>query len=171
MTKNGTIIEPYGGELVNLLVPEVEKEDWLEKANHYPSLQLSDRSLHDLELLAVGGFSPLTSFMGEDDYSRVLTEMRLADGVLFPIPIDHFPRLHTHQHSHRQTQLHTPTQIFSHAIFRHSPGHKPVFFSCNPAAHGDPQSGTAFSHQRKKTPGRDRRSCCIWWFAGGSPVF
>ncbi|HDD54849.1 MAG TPA: bifunctional sulfate adenylyltransferase/adenylylsulfate kinase [Chloroflexi bacterium] len=87
MTKNGTIIEPYGGELVNLLVPEVEKEDWLEKANHYPSLQLSDRSLHDLELLAVGGFSPLTSFMGEDDYSRVLTEMRLADGVLFPIPI------------------------------------------------------------------------------------
>lgn len=87
MAKNETIIEPYGGELVSLLVPEAEKEEWLEKANQYPSLQLSDRSLHDLELLAVGGFSPLTTFMGEDDYSRVLTEMRLTNDVLFPIPI------------------------------------------------------------------------------------
>ncbi len=81
------LIEPYGGELVNLLVPEAEKEAWLEKANQYPSHQLSNRSLHDLELLAVGGFSPLTTFMGEDDYNRVLTEMRLANGILFPIPI------------------------------------------------------------------------------------
>ncbi|MEA3350800.1 MAG: bifunctional sulfate adenylyltransferase/adenylylsulfate kinase, partial [Chloroflexota bacterium] len=40
-----------------------------------------------LELLAVGGFSPLDRFMGEDDYQRVLTEMRLADGTLFPMPI------------------------------------------------------------------------------------
>ena len=66
---------------------EKEREAWLEKANQYPSHQLSDRSLHDLEMLAEGGFSPLTTFMGEDDYNRVLTEMRLANGVLFPIPI------------------------------------------------------------------------------------
>lgn len=87
MKNNGKIIEPYGGELVNLVVSEGEREEWLEKANHYPSLQLTDRSLHDLELLAVGGFSPLTTFMGEEDYNRVLSEMRLADGTLFPIPI------------------------------------------------------------------------------------
>ena len=87
MTKNGKIIEPYGGELVSLVVKEEEKEEWLDKANQYPSHQLTDRSLHDLELLAVGGFSPLRSFMGEEDYHRVLTEMRLADGNLFPIPI------------------------------------------------------------------------------------
>jgi sulfate adenylyltransferase len=87
MSKNGTIIQPYGGKLVNLIVDEKEREAWLEKANQYPSHQLSDRSLHDLELLAEGGFSPLTTFMGEDDYNRVLTEMRLANGVLFPIPI------------------------------------------------------------------------------------
>lgn len=86
MNTNG-IIKPYGEELVNLVVQDEEKEAWLDKANQYPSHQLSDRSLHDLELLAVGGFSPLNSFMGEDDYHRVLTEMRLANGILFPIPI------------------------------------------------------------------------------------
>ena len=63
MNTNG-IIKPYGGELVNLVVQNEEKEAWLDKANQYPSHQLSDRSLHDLELLAVGGFSPLNSFMG-----------------------------------------------------------------------------------------------------------
>jgi len=87
MSTNGKIIQPYGGELANLVVSEKEKDTWLDKANQYPSQQLSDRSLHDLEMLAVGGFSPLTTFMGEEDYNRVLTEMRLANGVLFPIPI------------------------------------------------------------------------------------
>ncbi|MFL7813713.1 MAG: bifunctional sulfate adenylyltransferase/adenylylsulfate kinase [Anaerolineales bacterium] len=87
MTKQAKLIEPYGGKLVNLVVPEAEREEWVEKANTYPSHQMSDRSLHDLELLATGGFSPLTTFMGEEDYNRVLTEMRLANGVLFPIPI------------------------------------------------------------------------------------
>lgn len=87
MTKETKLIEPYGGELVNLLVPMEEKEEWLDKANIYPSHQMSDRSLNDLELLATGGFSPLNTFMAEEDYNRVLTEMRLANGVLFPIPI------------------------------------------------------------------------------------
>ncbi|MCD4685056.1 MAG: hypothetical protein K8S97_03865 [Anaerolineae bacterium] len=41
----------------------------------------------DLELLAVGAFSPLDRFMGEADHQRVLDEMRLANGVLFPMPI------------------------------------------------------------------------------------
>jgi len=87
MKNNGKIIGPYGGELVNLVVSEGEREEWLDKANQYPSHQLTARSLNDLELLAVGGFSPLTTFMGENDYNRVLTEMRLANGKLFPIPI------------------------------------------------------------------------------------
>jgi sulfate adenylyltransferase len=45
------------------------------------------RNLCDLELLATGGFSPLTTFMGKADYERVLHEMRLADGTLWPLPI------------------------------------------------------------------------------------
>ncbi len=81
------LIPPYGGTLVDLVVRGEEREALLAEAAHYPSLQITDRNLHDLELLAVGAFSPLDRFMGKADYQRVLTEMRLADGTLFPIPI------------------------------------------------------------------------------------
>lgn len=81
------LIPPYGGKLVDLLVPEEERAALSAEANRYPDIQLSDRTLRDLEMLAVGGFSPLDRFMGKADYQRVLTEMRLADGTLFPIPI------------------------------------------------------------------------------------
>jgi len=84
---DGILISPYGGELANLIVSDIEREAIVAEANHYPDIQLSDRSLHDLELLSVGGYSPLDRFMGKEDYQRVLTEMRLKDGTLFPIPI------------------------------------------------------------------------------------
>jgi sulfate adenylyltransferase len=48
---------------------------------------LKDRQLFDLEMLMVGGFAPLTGFMNEADYHRVVEEMRLSDGTLFPIPV------------------------------------------------------------------------------------
>ncbi len=82
-----TLIAPYGGKLVNLLAPTDELEDRKLYANRLRSLQLSARVVCDLELLAVGGFSPLDRFMGKADYQRVLDEMRLANGALFPIPI------------------------------------------------------------------------------------
>ena len=85
--KESVLVPPYGGKLVNLVIEGDERDELLEQSTHYPSIQLSDRSLHDLELLAVGGFSPLDRFMGQADYQRVLTEMRLADGTLFPLPI------------------------------------------------------------------------------------
>lgn len=84
---NDNLITPYGGHLVNLLVPPEEHAEVLAQAMRYPSLQLSDRALNDLELLATGGFSPLDRFMGQADYQRVLTEMRLKNNTLFPIPI------------------------------------------------------------------------------------
>ena len=85
--KKNVIIPPYGGSLINLLTMGEEREVLRNVATRYPSLQISDRALHDLELLAVGGYSPLDRFMGKADYQRVLTEMRLANGLLFPIPI------------------------------------------------------------------------------------
>jgi sulfate adenylyltransferase len=81
------LITPYKGELVNLLISGKECEELVRKAHHLPSVQLSSRSLCDIELLATGAFSPLDRFMSKADYDRVLEEMRLADGTLFPIPI------------------------------------------------------------------------------------
>ncbi|MXX50232.1 MAG: bifunctional sulfate adenylyltransferase/adenylylsulfate kinase [Chloroflexi bacterium] len=81
------LISPYGGELVDLLVP---REQLLQKtayANTLPSIQVSPRVVCDLELLAVGAFSPLRGFMNEADFRSVLETMRLADGRLFPMPI------------------------------------------------------------------------------------
>ena len=83
-----TLITPYGGKLVDLLINDAEeRRDLIARAISMQSMQLSPRALCDLELLTVGAFSPLDRFMSEDDYRRVLAEMRLADGTLFPIPI------------------------------------------------------------------------------------
>ncbi len=81
------LITPYGGRLVDLRVPADELDAQKAYASRLRSLQLSQRSVCDLELLALGGFSPLDRFMGQADYQRVLDEMRVADGTLFPIPI------------------------------------------------------------------------------------
>jgi sulfate adenylyltransferase len=78
---------PYGGSLVNLVKTGAEREALIELANRLPDLRISQRSLHDLELLAVGAFSPLDRFMGKADYERVMEEMRLANVTLFPMPI------------------------------------------------------------------------------------
>src|SRR5215204_5855346 len=82
-----TLIEPYGGQLVDLLAAEAERESIMARAAQLSRVQLTQRNLCDLELLATGGFSPLKKFMGRDDYLSVLQSMRLADGTLFPIPI------------------------------------------------------------------------------------
>jgi sulfate adenylyltransferase len=82
-----SVIAPYGGALIDLLVPAEQREDRKAYASTLPSIQLSPRAVCDLELLATGAFSPLDRFMGSSDYARVLGEMRLADGTLFPIPI------------------------------------------------------------------------------------
>jgi sulfate adenylyltransferase len=85
--KKGTLISPYGGQLINLVVPAEERQELMARANRLPSVKISARALCDLELLATGAFSPLDRFMKKADYERVLTEMRLSNGTLFPIPV------------------------------------------------------------------------------------
>jgi sulfate adenylyltransferase len=84
---NNILVSPYGGKLVNLVVSNEERQELLERSKRLPSVQISARALCDLELLATGAFSPLDRFMKKADYERVLTEMRLTDGTLFPIPV------------------------------------------------------------------------------------
>ncbi|MBL8090135.1 MAG: bifunctional sulfate adenylyltransferase/adenylylsulfate kinase [Anaerolineales bacterium] len=81
------LIAPYGGKLVNLVVNGEEREELIAHASQLPSIKITARNLCDFELIATGGFSPLTTFMGKADYDRVLREMRLADGTFFPLPI------------------------------------------------------------------------------------
>src|SRR3990172_9797914 len=82
-----TLTTPYGGKLVNLVKTGEEREVLIELSTKLPDVRLSQRSLHDLELLAVGAFSPLDRFMGKADYQSVMDNLRLANGILFPIPI------------------------------------------------------------------------------------
>jgi sulfate adenylyltransferase len=79
------LIPPYGGRLVDLIEPRTS--DLFRYAATLPSLQISERSRCDLELLATGAFSPLDRFMSQRDFQSVLDAMRLADGTLFPIPV------------------------------------------------------------------------------------
>ena len=83
------LIPPHGGTLVNLFASEADRAALKGASRDWPSHDLTERQLCDLELLATGGFSPLNGFMTQSHYDRVCSEMRLADdaGTLWPIPI------------------------------------------------------------------------------------
>ena len=81
------ITTPHGGRLVGLLVDSDRAAKLKRRAAVWPSWNLTRRQLCDLELLACGGFSPLRSFLGRDDYLAVCESQRLANGTLWPIPV------------------------------------------------------------------------------------
>jgi sulfate adenylyltransferase len=81
-------INPHGGELVNRLLIGEERGEALARAQTLKRLQLKSLvNLSDLELLATGVLSPLTGFMGKEDYDRVVQEMRLRNGLVWGIPV------------------------------------------------------------------------------------
>jgi sulfate adenylyltransferase len=79
---------PHGGELVNLLAAPDRTFELQAASRDWPSWDLTPRQLCDLELLLNGGFSPLRGFMSRQDYESVCSNMRLANGVLWPMPIN-----------------------------------------------------------------------------------
>ncbi|MEP6901604.1 MAG: adenylyltransferase, partial [Actinomycetota bacterium] len=97
MKTRTNLISPYGGVLVDLLVAEEYRDELLDYANRLPSIQITERAVCDLELLATGGFSPLKTFLNRADFESVSAEMRLQNGLIFPIPItlpvEHFEGL------------------------------------------------------------------------------
>ena len=83
----GAFKEPHGGELKQLYLGESRAETEKQAARDYQSWDLNERQLCDIELILNGAFSPLEGFLGQDDYRAVLEDMRLASGVLWPIPV------------------------------------------------------------------------------------
>ncbi len=81
------LIAPHGGKLVDRLATPEEKQDFLSKADALPRVQLDQRATSDLVMIAIGGFSPINGFMGENDYLGVVKEMRLASGVPWSVPV------------------------------------------------------------------------------------
>lgn len=80
-------IAPHGGTLINRLASPEQRQEWLDKGEHLPRIQLDERAVSDLVMIAIGGFSPLTGFMGQADYDRVVNEMHLVNGLPWSIPV------------------------------------------------------------------------------------
>jgi sulfate adenylyltransferase len=78
---------PHGGTLVNLQVAESEAGRLEEETRFLPVRNLNTREISDVEMLTIGGYSPLTGFMGSSDYESVVDSMRLANGLPWTIPI------------------------------------------------------------------------------------
>lgn len=82
------LIDPFGGKLIDLGIGSDESRRLAERAASMPSIIATPRTENDLELLATGAFSPLDGFMNRADTASVIAEMRLANGTLFPIPVN-----------------------------------------------------------------------------------
>ena len=81
------LISPHGGELVDLFANAERSAELKSHSRDWPSWDLTTRQICDLELLLSGGFSPLRGFMTRADYEGVCHNMRLANGILWPMPI------------------------------------------------------------------------------------
>jgi sulfate adenylyltransferase len=78
---------PHGGTLVDRFVPAADQERLRERARSLPRITLDARERADLELIATGAVSPLQGFLRADDYRRVVSDLRLADGTVWPLPL------------------------------------------------------------------------------------
>lgn len=78
---------PHGGTLISRMAPPDQREELEHKAREFPKITLNARERSDLDLIAVGAYSPIDGFMGRKDYESVRDHMRLAGGLPWSLPI------------------------------------------------------------------------------------
>ena len=81
------MIQPHGGKLINRILEAPARQAALATAASLPSLDIDAWTLSDIEMIAIGGFSPLEGFMNQKDYTSVIDKMRLANGLVWSIPV------------------------------------------------------------------------------------
>jgi sulfate adenylyltransferase len=81
------LISPHGGELKPLLLKGEELKETLKKARTLPQVRMTTRERDDLIMMGIGAFSPLNRFMTKTDWQGVCNEMKMANGIFWPIPI------------------------------------------------------------------------------------
>ncbi|MEG4303340.1 sulfate adenylyltransferase [Microcoleus sp. D3_18a_C4] len=87
MSQHSDRIAPHGGILVNRIATLDQRQEFFDKAESLARVQLSDRSISDLQMIAIGALSPLKGFMNEADYRSVVKQMRLSNGLPWSVPI------------------------------------------------------------------------------------
>src|SRR5690606_356909 len=83
--------QPHGGVLVDQVVPEAQRESETARARTLPSIRIDLEAAITLEMIATGVLSPIRGFMTEADYTSVLSTSRLANGVVWPVPLSFAP--------------------------------------------------------------------------------
>ncbi len=87
MAEVSSLIAPHGGTLVDRVVPTESRHESVDRAGSLPRVVLSVREASDLEMIAIGGFSPLGGFLRQNDYASVVDDMHLVGGPAWSLPI------------------------------------------------------------------------------------
>jgi sulfate adenylyltransferase len=81
------MITPHGGTLINRITQGEENEELIKQAQKFFKINIQDRFVSDCEMIAIGGFSPLTGFMDKNTAVSVIEKMELPGGIIWSIPI------------------------------------------------------------------------------------
>ena len=99
------MIPPHGGKLIDQTLSGEPRARLAQTAERLPHVPRNQRELADLEMIATGAMSPLKGFMTEADYRRVVDTMRLANGLVWTIPVVLSAKTHQHEHLKPGTQV------------------------------------------------------------------
>lgn len=89
--------QPHGGKLVNRVASEEEREKILQRATNLPKIMVDLEAVITIEMIATGVLSPNEGFMNQEDYESVLKNGRLANGLIWPVPLSFAPNGKTNQ--------------------------------------------------------------------------